>query len=203
MHGLINRSIQCFLRDTYGSAVWAEVVRKAGLGFDSFEALLIYDAALTEAVIVAAVQVLRRPRETILEDLGTYLVSHPNTESLRRLLRFGGGNFVDFLHSLDDLPDRGHLALPDLDLPKLRLDTLGDGVFSLHASMMISGVGHVIVGLLRTMADDYGALVLLDHAGSGPADDAAPGHADEIISIQLLDQSYAAGRHFDLALPGN
>lgn len=203
MHGLINRSIQCFLRDTYGSAVWAEVVRKAGLGFDSFEPMLIYDAALTDAVIIAAVQVLCRPRETILEDLGTYLVSHPNTESLRRLLRFGGGNFVDFLHSLDDLPDRGHLALPDLDLPKLRLDTLGDGVFSLHASVMISGIGHVIVGLLRTMADDYGALVLLDHAGSGPADDAASGHAAEMISIQLLDQSYSAGRHFDLALPGN
>lgn len=203
MHGLINRSIQCFLRDTYGSAVWAEVVHRAGLGFDSFEPMLIYDAALTDAVIIAAVQVLCRPRETILEDLGTYLVSHPNTESLRRLLRFGGGNFVDFLHSLDDLPDRGHLALPDLDLPKLRLDTLGDGVFSLHASVMISGIGHVIVGLLRTMADDYGALVLLDHAGSGPADDAASGHAAEMISIQLLDQSYSAGRHFDLALPGN
>lgn len=202
MHGLINRSLQCFLRDTYGPSVWAEVARKAGLGFDSFEALLIYDVVLTDAVISAAVQVLRRPRETILEDLGTYLVSHPNTESLRRLLRFGGGNFVDFLHSLDDLPDRGHLALPDLDLPKLRLVAQGEGNFSLHSSGLISGVGHVIVGLLRTMADDYGALVLLDHAGAGP-DNAISGPAEEVISIQLLDQSYNAGRSFDLTLPGH
>lgn len=203
MHGLINRSIQCFLRDTYGPAIWAQVAQDAGLGFDSFEALLIYDAPLTDAVIHAAMQALRRPRETLLEDLGTYLVSHPNTESLRRLLRFGGSNFVDFLHSLDDLPDRGHMALPDLDLPKLRLVDRGDGTFVLHTQAMIAGVGHVIVGLLRALADDYGALVLLDHAGISDVDCAVFGQRAEMISIQLLDQRHSAGRHFDLALPGH
>ena len=71
MHGLINRSIQCFLRDTYGPAIWRCVVDVAGLGFDSFEPLLTYDAAMTDAVIDAAARVLRRPRETVLEDLGT------------------------------------------------------------------------------------------------------------------------------------
>jgi hypothetical protein len=76
MHGLINRSIQCFLRDTYGPAIWRQVTHAAGLGFDSFEPLLTYDAALTEGVIETAAQILRRPRETVLEDLGTYLVSH-------------------------------------------------------------------------------------------------------------------------------
>ena len=198
MHGLINRSIQCFVRDTYGPAVWAQVTRDAALGFDSFEALLIYDTALTDAVITAVAQVLRRPRESVLEDLGTYLVSHPNTESLRRLLRFGGVDFVDFVHSMEDLPDRGHLALPDLDLPRLRLVDQGDGVFCLHCSGMLPGIGHVVMGLLRAMADDYGALVLLDHAGTTAGD----GQMCEMISINLLDQRHSAGRRFDLALPG-
>ena len=56
MHGLINRSIQCFLRDTYGAGAWAQVVRGAGLGFDSFEAMLTYDPVLTDAVLDAATQ---------------------------------------------------------------------------------------------------------------------------------------------------
>lgn len=198
MHGLFNRSIQCFLRDTYGPEVWAQVVRQAALGFDSFEALLIYDNALTHAVLAAAADVLHRPRETVLEDLGIYLVSHPNTESLRRLLRFGGVSFVDFLHSLEDLPDRGHLALPDLDLPKLRLSDQGEGQFCLTCAGLIPGIGHVIVGLLRAMADDYGALVLLDHAGAA-TDDMTGG---ERISIQLLDHRHSAGRRFDLAVAG-
>lgn len=190
MHGLINRAIQCFLRDTYGQELWLRVAREAGLGFDSFEAMLTYDAAMSDAVIEAASRVLRRSRDSLLDDMGTYLVSHQNLESLRRLLRFGGVTFTDFLHSLDDLHARGHLALPDLDLPVLRLTDQGGGIYVLHCSIMVRGVGHVIVGLLRAMADDYGALALLDHGG-------VVGE-EEVITIQLLDQSYAEGRSFDL-----
>jgi hypothetical protein len=191
MHGLINRSLQCFVRDSYGPPVWAAVVREAGLGFESFEAMLTYDAALTDAVINAAARQLDRPRETVLEDLGTYLVSHPNVEALRRLLRFGGLTFVDFLHSLEELPGRGRMAVPDLDLPSLTLAGDRDDQFSLACHATVQGGGHVMLGLLRAMADDYGALVLLEHQGlSGGA---------EIISIQILEQSFAAGRRFDLA----
>lgn len=191
MHGLINRSVQCFLRDTYGAVTWTHVAREARLGFDSFEAMLCYDPALTEAMLRAASAVLGRPRETVLEDLGTYLVSHQNLEPLRRLLRFGGVSFVDFLHSLEDLQERGRLALPDLDLPHLGLADQGDGNFVISVSGLFPGVGHVIVGLLRAMADDYGALVLLDHRGQSGG--------QERVTVQLLDQSFAAGKRFDLA----
>jgi len=192
MHGLINRSIQCFLRDTYGASTWAAVVVEARLGFDSFEAMLTYDPVLTEQVIRAATRVLRRPREVLLEDLGTYLVSHRNLESLRRLLRFGGVTYLDFLNSLEDLPERGRLALPDLDLPVLHLTDLGEGRFRLCCSVLLPGVGHVVMGLLRAMADDYGALVLLDHDGIVAG--------AEVITIHLAEQSYAEGRRFDLAV---
>ncbi len=191
MHGLVNRSIQCFLRDTYGEGLWLAVARDAGLGFDSFETMISYDDSLTGAVIDAAARRLDRPRDTVMEDLGTYLVSHPNRERVRRLLRFGGVGFVDFLHSLDDLPGRARLALPDLELPRLSLEEEGDDRFTLRCTSPLSGAGHVVVGLLRAMADDYGALVLLDHSQGGPDSD--------LVSIHLLEQQFAAGRRFDLA----
>ncbi len=193
MHGLVNRSIQCFLRDTYGVAIWAHVAREAGLGFDSFEPMLTYDAALTDAVVFAATQVLNRPRDTVLEDLGTYLVSHKNTEALRRLLRFGGVTFEDFLHSLEDLPERARLALPDLDLPGLTLVEETNGDYVLQVSAQVMGAGQVMMGLLRAMADDYGALVLLDHTGADALG------LSETVRIQLLDRSHSLGRSFDLA----
>ena len=193
MHGLINRSIQCFLRDTYGVANWSAIARAACLGFDNFEPLLIYDTALTEAVIDAAARHLQRPRETVLEDLGTYLVSHPNLEALRRLLRFGGVSFQDFLHSMEDLPEHGRLGLPDLEVPSFTLLDQGEGQFLLHVSKLIDGVGHVAVGLLRAMADDYGALVVLDHAGVEAS--------CEVVAVHLLDHTYAKGRRFELAMP--
>lgn len=191
MHGLVNRSLQCFLRDSYGPLAWSAVARRAGLGFDSFEAMLTYDADLTEAVINAAALQLSRPRETLLEDLGTYLVSHPNVEALRRLLRFGGVTFVDFLHSLEDLPGRGRMAVPDLDLPMLALSEVGDDQFLLTCTAPVQGCGHVLLGLLRAMADDYGALVLIEYQGLDRGAD--------LIGILILEQSFAVGRQFDLA----
>ena len=193
MHGLINRSIQSFLRETYGDAVWAAVLRGAEVGFDSFEPMLFYPPELTDAMLLAACDTLDRPKADILESLGTYLVTSPNLKALRRLLRFGGVGFVDFLHTLEDLPDRARLALCDLDLPELILNDQGQGHYRLYCSPMVEGTGHVIMGLLRTMADDYGALVLLEHLGRDGA--------YEVISVHLLDQSYTEGRKFDLALP--
>lgn len=191
MHGLINRSIQGFLRDTYGPATWGLVAREARLGFDSFEPMLGYDAGLTTAVLAAACKVLGRPVESVLEDLGTYLVSHPNTEAVRRLLRFGGVTFEDFLHSLEDLPERARLALPDLDLPGLELAETNYAEYRLTIDAAFAGTGHVMLGLLRAMADDYGALVLLDWLDGGAG--------QEIIQIKLLDHRHSTGRAFDLA----
>lgn len=193
MHGLINRSIQSFLRETYGDAVWAAVLRGAEVGFDSFEPMLFYPPELTDAMLLAACDTLDRPKADILESLGTYLVTSPNLKALRRLLRFGGVGFVDFLHTLEDLPDRARLALSDLDLPELILSDQGDGHYRLLCAPMVDGAGFIVVGLLRAMADDYGALVLLDHLGrDGPY---------EVVSVHLLDQSYTEGKRFDLALP--
>jgi len=192
MLGIINRAFESFVRDTYGAATWAGIVLQAGLAEDHFECLMRYDPALCEDVITAAAHVLARPRDTVLEDLGTYLVSHQNLEQLRRLLRFGGVDFVDFLNSLEDLPARGRLALPDLDLPHLVLHDRGLGIYHLQCRMQIAGIGHIVVGLLRAMADDYGVLALIDFGQSLP-------NGAETVVIQLLDHRHSKGRRFDLA----
>lgn len=192
MHGLINRALESFLKERHGPALWHRVVHQAGLGFDSFEPLLTYDVALTEAVIAAASRELNLPRETMLEDTGTALVSHRDRDGLRRLLRFGGVSFRDFLHSVEELPDRARLALPDLHLPDLQLSEDGGGAFTLTAAPPFDGAGYLLIGLLRAMADDYGALVVLDMAPS-------PDNRD-VISILLLDEAHAEGRRFDLAM---
>jgi len=194
MHGLINRSLECFLNDTYGTEVWQDVVKAADLGFEKFESMLEYDDALTYAVLEAAAVRLTKSTDTLLMDMGTYLVSSPNVKSLRRLLRFGGETFGEFLHSLDDLQDRARLAVPELDLPKLSLLGCPDsGSFKLVCKGPHKGFGWVMVGLLQALADDYGALVLLEHQGGGDG--------FEEISIALIESSYTDGRDFSLADP--
>ncbi len=193
MHGLINRSIERFVRDTYGRDAWVSLTHRLDLGFSEFESMLTYDNEVTTDVLTDLATTLDKPLSDVLEDIGTYLVSHPNHEAVRRLLRFSGVTFEEFLHSLDDLPARVRLAVSELDLPRLELrefatDSFCLSVYSKHKGM--SGFGHVVTGLLRAMADDYGALVLLEHKGGG--------EDHEIIDVKLLETAFATGRTFDL-----
>lgn len=190
MHGLINRAIQAFVTSTYGADRWEEVMEEAGLGFTEFEAMLFYTDEQSGRMLAAMEQVLARPLPEMLEDMGTFLVSNPQVEALRRLLRFGGVNYVEFLHSLDDLPDRARLAVSDLHLPGLELVEQAPQQFELVCQPGLPGYAYVLMGVLRAMADDYGDLVFLDHSGT-------QGGA-EVISITLVETKFAAGREFDL-----
>jgi hypothetical protein len=193
MHGLINRIIERFVRDTYGRDTWVGIMQKLDLGFVEFEPMLTYDKELTVQLLDLIAERLDKPLPDVLEDIGTYLVSHPNVEAVRRLLRFSGKSFVEFLHSLDDLPARARLAVEGLQLPSLELREHGPNFYSVVIGAPPGGVvgfGHVMSGLLRTMADDYGALVFLDHKGQ---------HDDmEIVEVRLLEAAFTEGRDFDL-----
>ncbi len=191
MHGLVFRTLQVFVQDTYGPETWADVVLRAELDAPVFESMFHYDPALLDTVLAAVGVQLDKPRDAILEDVGTYLVSHPNCEGLRRLLRFGGVDFIEFLHSLDDLPDRARLAVSDLVLPEIELQDHAQNRFHLRITGQPPGFGHVMVGVLRAMADDYGALVLMDHLGQ--AGDS------ETIDLTVIETSFARGRDFELA----
>lgn len=190
MYGLINKALQAFLTENYGAALWSRVAHALGLGPEGFEAMLRYDDRLTEELIDTAACVLDKPRAALLEDVGAFLAT---IEPLRRLLRFGGSDYWEFLFSLDELQGRGLMTLPDLELPELSLRSESGGRFVIEVRGPIAGWGAVMAGLLRAMADDYGALVLIEAA--------APSEGFERVQVMLLEAAYASGRRFDLALP--
>ena len=190
MHGLINRAMQSFFTYTYGSQRWRQVVDAAELGFTDFEPMLIYEDEVSLRVLQMICAELDREQSAVLEDLGTFLVSHPELEALRRLLRFGGVTYVELLHSMDDLHARARLAVDDLNLPRLELCEHGPGQFSLKCMPGIPGFGSVMMGVLRTMADDYGALAMLDHNGQQDG--------CEVIEISLIETAFSEGRSFEL-----
>lgn len=190
MHGLFNKALQRFASDTYGSALWVRVAAAGGLPQPEVEAMMPADQAVTEALLQALAAALDRPREAVLEDVGTYLVSHPASAGIRRLLRFCGAGFEEFLQSLDDLPERARLAVADLDLPALELRQCGADRYCLACEPQLRGFGHVLVGLLRAMADDYGTLATLEHRDAG--------QGREVVEIALVLTAFTAGRDFDL-----
>lgn len=194
MYGLLLRSIQAYLRGTFGPVVWCRVIRAAGQPSEGFEPMLPYDQPVLDAVIAACTGELDRSSEVILEDVGTFLVADHGHTSLRRLLRFGGANFEEFLQSLEELPDRGHLAFPGLNLPQVSVTTTGKGHYQLAFTGGFPALFPVAVGALRAMADDYGALVLID------ADRETAGGNGQLLTVQLLSDAHGVGRRFELSM---
>jgi hypothetical protein len=193
LFGLVNVALQFFVEDTYGRPIWEEVTREAKLDFRDFEAMLPYPDAITDAVLDAMSQVLGKDQQTVLHDLGTYLVTNDNMDVVRRLLRYGGGEFEDFLISLDELSDRVRLSLPDLDMPQLTLQPHGDGSFTLKIDSDRPGYGALLMGIVQALADDYGALVLAELQTF--YDD---GQTRERIEIELVDIAFSQDRGLDL-----
>lgn len=200
MHDLINRSIECFLRDTYGEDFWTQCTRSVGLTTEGGEALFGAKETMTRNLIAHAGRSLQKPVDSLMEDMGTYMVSHANSQRLRRLLRFSGETFEDFLHSLDDLPDRARMAVGDLHLPVVELVEVGAGRYRLDIGGGMEGFAAVMLGALRAVADDYGALVLLepDEPDDADAGETAAGETQS-IQISLLDRAFAEGKDFSLA----
>lgn len=190
MHGLLCRSVQGFLVHTYGEALWNAVVSETGLDRQGFDPFREYEGPLVFAVLGAAGRRLGKTCDQIVEDVGAYLVG---IERFRRLLRFGGADYEEFLHSLDELPERVRLAVADLALPELTLRAVGPGRYEVACEAEHRCFLVLLAGILRAMADDYGSLALIE---PGPAD---AGRA--VVSVELLETRFAAGRGFDLALP--
>lgn len=191
MHGIVFKSFEGFVRSSYGAERWRLAAMRLDLTFDSFEPMFHYDDALAEGLVETYSTLLGKSRESLLEDFGTYLIAGLKSGRVRRILRYGGIDYEDFLHSLDDLPGRVGLAVPDIDLPELVLREVTPGRYELACRGAIRGVGHLLSGLLRALADDYGALVVLDHAYLRDG--------VELVDIHLLEPAFAEGRRFDLA----
>ena len=90
MHGLVNRAIERFVRDIYGRDIWVETIRRFDLGYTEFEAMMTYEPQVTKKVVTALGGRLDKAVPDLLKDIGTYMISHPNIEVPRWLLRFGG-----------------------------------------------------------------------------------------------------------------
>lgn len=189
MDALMLRFLQAYVRETFGPALWQAVCRHARLQVETFEPMLRYDIGLADKVAEHVALVLGRPVDTVWEDMGTYLVTSPGQEGVRRLLRFGGVGFADFLHSLEEMPGRARLAMPDLDLPEVHLHEIAPDRFELQCRSHLHGTLKVLSGLLTAMADDYGTLCLIESA------------ARDRVTIRILDSAHAAARPFDLAMP--
>lgn len=194
MHGLICKSLEEFVRDQHGDEVWQQIVQVSGLPVNRFEALRSYDDDLMQSVFISTFQELGRANTLVLEDIGHWICTHPPLEPVRRLIRFSGTSFVDLIYSLDEIHDRARIALPGLGLPKFYVMEHGPNDFRIRSAWHLEGGGAVLTGILRAMADDYGALALIEIGARQQIGETW----EETLSVNIFDQAHQAPREFTL-----
>lgn len=194
MHGLINKSIQTFLQASYSDDVWEDVAAATGVPLEGFESMMLYPDDVTDALLSAACEILNRDETSLLEDIGVFLVTHPTLEPVRRLMRFGGPTFEDFVLSLDEVYDRAILAVPELSAPRIALRDTGNRSYILTATWSRPGAIALVSGIVRAMADDYGALAVFDPGPSRVTEDGV----EETLSIFVAEHEFSEGRAFHL-----
>lgn len=183
MNSLINRAIEEFLRATHSEALVREVAEEATAGRPAAPG-----ASFGTPVLERAAARLSKPLPEMVEDMGGWMT---RVEPIRRLLRFSGRDFRDFLLRLDELPGRTHLVLHELVVPRLQVEADERSVWLVmlqHDPVW----QHLLVGLIRGMADDYGALCLISVE-------------ERSIRVDIWDEQFAEGRCFSLQsaqLPG-
>lgn len=194
MYGLFLRALQNYVRVTFGLDPLDRALQACGAPPEGFEPLLHYERADLRDFLARISAELGRGQDGILEDLGTFIITDEAYSAARRLLRFGGATFVEFLYSLEELPERIRFALPDDDYPVLFLRDQGEGQYRLFCGTGCAELGPLLMGILRAMADDYGALMLIEILDCS--------EEATILTLTLLDARFSEGRSFDLAAAG-
>ncbi|SIS72700.1 heme NO-binding domain-containing protein [Paracoccus saliphilus] len=176
MHWLVRKFIESFLRETYSDALWHRVCRSSGVA--SYRSSI--DDLNSQDLIAMAAQMLGKPKDDLLEDLGAWSARQ---ERIRRLLRFSGRNFHDFLLNLEMLGDRVRMIAPDFLMPRIRVTE--DGIDCLRVDFPSDGHewACAMAGLIRCMADDYGALGVI-------------GIEENSVTVQISDGFFTSGRSF-------
>jgi hypothetical protein len=192
MHGLVFLSVTSFCRDMYGSEVLGRVLQNSGVDQAQFEPMLSYEKAGLFRLMDGLSAELGKSHEDIAEDIGTYLVAHENCRAIRRLLRFAGHDFRDFIDGLDELPDRACLALPDLKLPEIDIAQTARQSFDISFGQCLPWFCHVMIGVIRAMADDYGTLVFIGEVIAS--------NDRQSIELVVIEQDFTQGKEFALGL---
>ena len=164
MLGVVNKAIEAFVCQRYGDKLWADLLIDLSLPGYEFEAMLTYEDGITYDLIDRLAKRQSKMHQDVLEDI---------------------------LLSLDDLNDRVALALDILEMPLIRVLPLSAEKIHVRVAPKWHGFSDVLVGLLRALADDYGALVFMDRL--------ADTDQTECIKVILIDHHHSAGTSFDLA----
>ena len=186
MYGMVNRAVKGLVVDSAGTEVWEQVCAKAGLTITDFNDTMVYDDAVTFALVAAASEVLDTPAEEILEGFGRHWILFTGREGWGPLFDIAGNDLRTFVSGLDALHARVQASMPNCRMPSFAVQASNDESLVVEYRSDRDGLAPMVIGLLKGLAEYFGEDWTVGH--TGPQGDA------EIFVLQPVSADVEEGR---------
>lgn len=166
MYGMINQAVKHLVVEKFGEAMWGKIRTEAGVEDDSFLSMEQYPDEMTYRLVQVSSEVLQIPPEAVLEAFGEHWIVYTAEAGYGELLNAAGSTLEECLRNLDQLHTRVSVGMPHLAPPSFRVEKAGDGVFLLHYFSDREGLAHLVIGLVRGLAERFEETVEIEQIGS-------------------------------------
>ncbi|MEO0344438.1 MAG: diguanylate cyclase [Pseudomonadota bacterium] len=188
MLGLINQGLRSFVLAFHGEKSWSAMrARRAELPED-FEVLLDYPPDITTTLLAEIAMIRDVDRRDVLEDLGTYLVTNLWEARIRDLILTCGADFNNFMARAPVILQALEQIEPRSNCKAFSFKTKAKGQYEIRNSGDMLYAAPLIVGVLRAIADHFGALVTLKHKQNKWG-----GHAHNKFELTVFEAGHGIG----------
>jgi len=155
MYGIINKSIQDLITQTFGADKWDAVKEKSGIDIDFFLSNEPYNDDITYKLAGAASEVLGISVDEVLHAFGEWWILKTGKEKYAGLIEAGGKNLSDFLINLPLFHNRIMLMYPKLTPPEFKVSNISENSIHVHYHSKREGLQEFVRGLLVGLSKMY------------------------------------------------
>lgn len=120
-----------------------------------FDALEVYDDAMTYRLIECAQEELSVSSEELLRRFGHYWIHHIAAEKFSEIISHSGAGFVEFAKNIDHMHDRVKVIFPACSPPSFRVVELDEGLLLVDYYSSRRGLLSFVIGLFEGLASYF------------------------------------------------
>jgi len=178
MYGLINKSIEELVKESFSEEIWLKVLEKSNIEHDFFISSEAYDDSVTYKLVGAISELTDLSVTDILMSFGEWWVLRTSKEKYGSLMESGGSNLKEFLVNLPVFHNRVMLIYPKLTPPEFRVSHIEESSIYVHYFSKREGLKDFVKGLLLGLGKMYNTPVSVDVIESRDS-----GHPNEIFKV--------------------
>jgi hypothetical protein len=156
MYGMIHRAVRQMVTETAGAETWREIERDAAVGPREMISALVYDDAVTFAIVTASAARLGITVDDALRRFGRYWIQFNVNGPYSNIIRFIGRDIETVIANLDRMHSALLATMPDASMPSFSIVESAPGLLRVRYNSERTGLDIFVAGLMEGLLDHFG-----------------------------------------------